>query len=242
MENRIEMEYKSVQFKIKDIDDKGYFKGYASTFGTIPDFGGDIITKGAFSKTIANKGKFGTSIKMLWQHNMNLPPVGTWKSFKEDDYGLDVEGMYALKTQMGSELYELSKLDPPAIDSLSIGYTIVIGEKGEGKIKRVLKELALYEVSPVNFPMNPFANITGVKAMIEGARTERQLEEALRDAGLTGGAAKYIVGLCKESLADRNKSGAETVLEALRDARADIRAMYIRDELRATRKLLQNLK
>jgi hypothetical protein len=239
----MEKERKDFPFEIKadDIQASGVFKGYGSLFDKEPDSYGDIIMPGAFKESLSRGGRNGTGVAMLWQHDPSKP-LGVWNQIYEDAKGLYVEGQLAMNTQLGKEAHELMKMG--AVRGLSIGYQVdKDGYEIDDKIKsRNLKVIDLWEISPVTFPAKIRANITGVKAMIESARTERQLEEALRDAGLTIGAAKYIVGLCKESLADRNKSGAETVLEALRDARADIRAMYIRDELRATRKLLQNLK
>ena len=44
-------EYKSFKFELESADESGEFSGYAAVFGN-KDSGGDIIEKGAFSKTI----------------------------------------------------------------------------------------------------------------------------------------------------------------------------------------------
>lgn len=233
------LDYLTFAFELKEVDEQGVFKGYASTFGGSPDLGGDIIERGAFKKTLTGKGKFGTSIKMLWQHNSNLPPVGTWKNLEEDNRGLKVEGQFALKTQMGNELYELTKIG--AIDSMSIGYEAiqVTYPKDKEKFRRKLAEIELYEISPVNFPMNPKAGITTVKSMIENATSERQLEEALREAGLTKSAAQYIVSHMRKSLAEKWQADpAMGVLRTLREANSKIRVQSLHEALKSANKNL----
>ena len=53
-----------------DADDKaGIVKGYGSVFGNV-DSDGDIITKGAYTKTIKENGE---RVRYLYQHNMDWP-------------------------------------------------------------------------------------------------------------------------------------------------------------------------
>jgi HK97 family phage prohead protease len=241
------IEYKTLNFEIKEVDDQGVFKGYGSTFGATPDLGGDIVLSGAFKNTLAKKGKFGSSIKMLWQHNTNLPPVGVWKELSEDKKGLAVVGQYALATQMGKELYELSKMNPPAIDSLSIGYEAINAEyptdKDKGKWRRKLAEIDLYEISPVNFPMNPKATITAVKMLVEEAKNERELEEGLRELGLSHEASKYVVKYMKVGLAEKWRDDpAGKLLKCLRDVSTDMGMLALRSALKDTSTVIKNLK
>ena len=188
--------------------ESGYFEGYASTFGGEPDSVGDVIVKGAFVNTLINGGYGGRGIKMLWQHD-NRNPIGRWEEIIEDDKGLKVKGQLAVKSTQGKDAYELMKIG--AIDGLSIGYdTVESVVANEGRIKRYLKQVDLWEISPVTFAANPRANITQVKAAIESATNERELEQALRDGGLTIRAAQYIVSQCKHVLlsdSTRRKNG-----------------------------------
>lgn len=238
----MENERKDFPFEIKsdDLEASGIFKGYASMFGGEPDSYGDVIMQGAYTDTLSKGGRNGYGVAMLWQHDPSKP-LGVWTRLEENKKGLQVEGQLAINTQLGKEAYELMKMG--AVRGLSIGYQVNKDgfEIDDKKKIRKLKSVDLWEISPVTFPASTRAQITGVKAILENAKTERQLEEALRDAGLTIGAAKYIVGLCKPSLVDRNKSSVDGVLQALRDARADIKTICIRDELRAAREMLQNL-
>jgi len=150
------VERKAVNFEIKKDDIAGrVFAGYASTFDI--DLGGDIITPGAFKKTIEGRQQ---AIKVLWQHN---EPIGKSMRLYEDNIGLFVEGKVS-KTRLGDEAIELMR--DGVIDQMSIGFSIPAGksEMSEDGL-RIIREVKLYEFSPVTFPMNENAIITSVKNM-----------------------------------------------------------------------------
>jgi len=206
------------ELKQDSITDDGVFEGYASTFGGEPDSYGDIVMPGAFSKTLAEGGKTGFGVAMLWQHD-SRKPLGVWLSLIEDKKGLAVQGQLA-RTQLGQEARELMKMG--ALKGLSFGYDVIDSAReinDDDQRIRYLKELALWEVSPVTFPANTRSNITVVKA-IEEASTERELETALREAGLSKKTAQYVVTLCKPSLRESGKADGSlsAVLTALQIA------------------------
>ena len=73
--------------ELKDIDEKsGIVKGYGSIFGNI-DSDGDIISKGAYTKTIKENGD---RVKYLYQHQMDKP-LGKMINLYEDEKGLMFE-------------------------------------------------------------------------------------------------------------------------------------------------------
>ena len=200
------LQYKdfSVEIKSEDVQEGGSFKGYASTFGGKPDLGGDVVVEGAFKETLSKGGLSGFGIAMLYQHQMDKP-IGTWTSINEDKRGLIVEGQLVTKSFYGNEAYELMKAG--AIKGLSIGYRVPEGgaEYDDKKRVRYLKKLDLYEISPVTIPMNTRAQINQVKGIKE-AKTERELEYALRDAGLSIQATRYIVSLCRPRIRAHKES------------------------------------
>tara|TARA_R110002126_G_scaffold206683_1_gene353805 strand:- start:1010 stop:1651 length:642 start_codon:yes stop_codon:yes gene_type:complete len=152
------VERKALKFEIKDNDLAGrVFSGYASTFDV--DLGGDIITPGAFKKTIDGRQD---KIKVLWQHN---EPIGKSMRLYEDSIGLFVEGKVS-KTRLGDEAIELMR--DRVVDQMSIGFTIPAGksEMSDDGL-RIIREVKLFEFSPVTFPMNENAIITSVKSMKE---------------------------------------------------------------------------
>ena len=206
------LQYKdfSVEIKSEDVQDGGSFKGYASTFGGKPDLGGDVVVEGAFKETLSKGGLSGFGIAMLYQHQMDKP-IGTWTSINEDKRGLIVEGQLVTKSFYGNEAYELMKAG--AIKGLSIGYRVPEGgsEYDDKKRCRYLKKLELYEISPVTIPMNTRAQINQVKSIVEAAKDERELEHALREAGLSASASKYIVSLCRPRIKEQNKTRSALV-------------------------------
>jgi len=146
--------------------EKYEFEGYASTFGN-EDLVGDIVEKGAFKKTIQERLPKNL-IKVLWQH---YDPMGLPKHMEEDSKGLYVVAKVS-KTRENQDRLQLMK--DGVVDRLSIGYDVVKREVDDSAKDRTvrLKELKLYEFSPVTFPANEEAVITGVKG--------RELEELLK--------------------------------------------------------------
>lgn len=202
-------------FEVKSLSEDGTFDGYGSTFGGEPDSYGDVIAKGAFSKSLAKGGRNGNGIAMLWQHNSDQP-IGIWPSISEDSRGLAVQGKIAINTSLGKDAYTLLKMG--AIKGLSIGYNTVDYEYNTESKIRTLKEVDLWEISLVTFPANTNATITGIKAF-EEAQNIREFERALRDAGLSQKQAKYIISMCQDSFEKRHRDGgfdAASILSGLR--------------------------
>lgn len=214
-------EYLQVPMEIKqgDVGDDGMFTGMASTFGNMDSYR-DIVAQGAFSKTLSKGGRNGTGIAMLWAHNSDQP-LGVWRELEETKKGLKVTGQIAVETQLGHDKHVLMKMG--AIKGLSIGFNSMVEEYDRTKKIRVLKEVELWEISPVTFPANVKAQVTDVKA-IQEAKTERELEHALRDAGLKHHDARYVIELIKKGTlrdagpVDEGDETMHTILAALKKA------------------------
>ncbi|MFV0409556.1 MAG: HK97 family phage prohead protease [Paracoccus sp. (in: a-proteobacteria)] len=136
------------------MDENAVIEGYASRFG-LADQGGDVVVKGAFSASLARLAKRGDKVRMLWQHDP-ARPIGVWDEIREDDNGLWVKGRLLPDVALAREAEVL--IDAGAIDGLSIGYRTIRAEK-DGKGRRLLREIELWEVSLVTFPMLPEAKI-----------------------------------------------------------------------------------
>ena len=222
-------------FEVKrdTISAEGEFEGYASTFGGAPDSGGDIIAKGCFAKTLKNKGRQGAGIAMLWSHDSRAP-VGAWKLLQEDEKGLFVKGQVHPNAKPdGIPVLDIMRMG--GIKGLSIGYSTVLSDIDDKKKIRTLKEVELWEVSLVTFPMNTRASITSVKGILE-AKTPRELEGALREAGMPHEASKYLVKLCKAGLREAGGQGStrewSSVLAELRKVNEKVGADLTVAELR----------
>ncbi len=185
---------KTFAVEVKDVTEKGDIAGYGSVFNNV-DGGYDVVEPGAFANSLKERGL----PKMLWGHDFWDPPIGKWNQAKEDDHGLYLEGKLLLDTQRGKEVH--AGLKAKTLDGLSIGYTIDDAEVSEAGIRH-LKEIDLWEVSVVTFPMNELARVDAVKQLVEGGLTKRQLETILRDAGFTRGQAKALVADGYDGLID----------------------------------------
>ena len=165
------MDRKSLNFELKrEPDDDGRFSGYASVFDVV-DNGMDVVAKGAFTKSLANRKP-----KMLWQHDTQQV-IGVWDEVSEDERGLFVKGRLLKDVSKGREAMAL--LRAGALDSMSIGYlTKEAINEGSGRVRRLV-EVDLFEISLVTFPMLDAAMVTDVKSI----KTEREFEQFLRDAG-----------------------------------------------------------
>lgn len=166
------MEKKSFTFELKASKGKREIEGYAASYEK--DLVNDVIQKGAFTKTIAERMP-KNQIKILWQHDRNQP-IGKPIHMEEDSKGLFVVGKLTSGVKAADEALEL--INDGIVDTMSIGYDVIKDEIGEDKSTRFLKELRLYEFSPVTFPANPAAAITAARKDI-GATLEEFDEEKM---------------------------------------------------------------
>lgn len=177
---RSAIEYKSFTFKVtetKEITEDnipyGIIKGYASTYGNV-DRGGDVVMKGAFTKTLDQYRKNNRPVKMCYQHN-SLDIIGGFAPHEmlDDDKGLFVAGKINLFVQRGKEAYALAKQG--VLTDMSIGYSVDDYDI-QGKTRR-LKDLQLWEISMVGEPMNPQAQILDVKSNEQKKFNEKNVKE-----------------------------------------------------------------
>ena len=178
------MEIKAIGFDDSQVDMvERTFKGYASTFGNVDEVG-DIIEAGSFAKSIQERGPNGTKqIKVLWQHD---EPLGMPIVMQEDSKGLYVEAKIS-KTRLGDEALELMR--DGVVDRMSIGFSIPSGKAvwDEALGVRKIKEVKLFEFSPVTFPANEMAVVTGVKnlqlirQLASGGKLSKEELKALAD-------------------------------------------------------------
>lgn len=190
------MKTKDFALQVKDLAEDGTFEGYGSVFGNVDSYGEKVLP-GAFVKSLAAHRREGSSVLMLWNHDPHQP-IGVWEDLAEDAKGLWGKGRLLLEIQRAKEVQTLMR--NKAIGGLSIGYREVDVDDDKGV--RLLKELNLYEISPVTFPANRRARIESVKSerMDEFARRLRDgdpmpikdFEDILRDAGVPKSMATAI--------------------------------------------------
>ncbi|WP_284776787.1 HK97 family phage prohead protease [Agrobacterium sp. lyk4-40-TYG-31] len=174
---------KFASLELRGIAFDGSFSGYASVFGEV-DLGRDVIEQGAFRRSLEERGASG--IRMLYQHDP-AQPIGAWRTIREDERGLYVEGVLAPDVARAKEVHSLMKTG--ALDGLSIGFqTVRAGKASRGGVRRIL-EADLWEISVVTFPMLPSARVSNVKQARFFRDRETELVRTMRLAAksLAGG-------------------------------------------------------
>jgi uncharacterized protein len=143
-------------FEVKAVDESSRtFEGLAATWDL--DLGGDVIHKGAFRQTLDYWRTKGFAVPLIDQHRYTSihDVLGSMVDAEERD-----EGLWARfevdEDADGDKL--LRHIKNKRINGLSIGYEAVNPERDEHGIRH-LREVRLYEVSAVLWPMNPAATI-----------------------------------------------------------------------------------
>ena len=142
-------EVKNIDFEIKeDKDSLGEVKAVFSVFNNI-DSDGDVVLPGAI-KSGFNSG----DVPMVWAHKWDMP-IGKGKIKQNNDMAT-FEGKFFMDTESGKEAYNLVK-SMGDLQQWSFGFRVMDSEYGkfkkdasdEGEDVRYLKDLEVYEVSPV---------------------------------------------------------------------------------------------
>lgn len=211
----VKQESKNIQFEIKALGEDGTFEGYASTFGGIDTYD-DTIEPGAFTETIAQK-----TPALLWQHDSG-DVIGVIDELREDNHGLYMKAHLLVEDiSKAKEAHILLKAK--ALSGLSIGYVPVEywyekNDKARWGEVRHIKKIDLWEISIVTFPADSGAEVTGVKSFSDMGI--REIEDTLRDAGLSRREAKSLISRCKEFQRDAENGaddGNAEVKSALED-------------------------
>ena len=150
-----------------DADEKaGIVKGYGSVFGNV-DSDGDIITKGAYTKTIKENGD---RVRYLYQHNMDWP-LGKMLNLYEDEKGLVFEAEIP-KTRLGKDVTELIKAGVITENSVGI---MPIQKQNKGDYREIT-EVKLYEISAVTLAANDQAKILDVKGNVDVEKLSKRYD------------------------------------------------------------------
>lgn len=163
----------------KDIDSKSRIvSGYLSNFGNI-DSDNDIIAKGAFSKSIAERKD---KIFYLLQHNWEKP-LGKFNVLSEDEKGLYFEAEIA-NTSYGNDLIEL--YSSGIVNEHSIGFNTIKSDVEKSTGTRIIKEVKLWEGSAVTLGANSATPFTGFKSELKDLQEKQsKIIKAIKEGGFT---------------------------------------------------------
>ena len=168
---------------LKAIDDeKGIVEHFFAVMGNIDD-GGDVLERGAFKKTISEQSG---RIRVLDHHNtfsvldvLGKPleirevgrddlPAGMLEAFPDATGAVFARTQFFLDTPEGKGAF--LRIKHGGVNEWSFGYDAVDTDTrsvGDGRDKqkvRVLKQVRLYEYSPVLWGMNPATRTLGAKS------------------------------------------------------------------------------
>ena len=138
-------EIKNIDLEFKG-DSDGKVSAVFSVFNTM-DSDGDVVVPDAIKS-----GFKSGSVPMVWAHKWDMP-IGKGE-IKQDGDKATFEGSFFMDTESGQEAYKLVKAMGD-LQQWSFGYRVNDSERGtfetEGKEAdaRYLKDLSVYEVSPV---------------------------------------------------------------------------------------------
>jgi len=144
-----EKEIKEINFEVKEnTDSKGEVKAVFSVFNNV-DSDGDVVIPGA-----VKSGFKSGDVPMVWSHKWDMP-IGKGKISQDNDQAT-FTGSFFMDTESGKEAYNLVK-NMGDLQQWSFGFRVNDSEYGkfqkdandEGEDVRYLKDLSVYEVSPV---------------------------------------------------------------------------------------------
>lgn len=165
------LQRRTVEIRADDTD-KG-ISGYASHFNSIDSYG-TAVKKGAFAKTISERGD---RIPVLWNHWSDTP-IGKPTEMREDDTGLWFNASISEGTQQGKDVMTLLRDEVPL--GMSFGFETLRSRpleegdqidwnqapqffKDNPDEARMIEEVRLWEISVVTFPANEMATIDSVR-------------------------------------------------------------------------------
>lgn len=158
--------------------------GVAAVFGNV-DAGGDLVKPGAFRQAIQNFKSGRSRARFLWNHDGQQPPIAKILELKEVSRaelpaavlakapeatgGLVVKRKY-FTDSFSERVYQ--GILSGAISEMSFAYDTKKSSfiDQDGKRVRVLEELELFDLSDVQWGMNPATVAAGAKGRLRGKR------------------------------------------------------------------------
>jgi len=174
---------KGFDLGFKDADTKqGIVTGYFAMFGN-KDLDGDIIDRGAFSKTIQERGPGGKQlIKYLMDHD-KTKVVAKVNVLQEDEKGLYYEAKIGLHNA-GQDFLKMVISD--LINQHSFGYKVIKDEYDQQMKANRLKEVFMWEGSAVQFlGANPETSMIGLKSFEDALDYFDRLEKFIKTTDCT---------------------------------------------------------
>jgi len=156
-------ESKNIDIELKD--DSGQVEAVFSIFNSL-DSDGDVVMPGAVKSGFKNN-----QVPMVWSHKWDMP-IGKGTIAQDDDKAV-FKGEFFMDTESGKEAYNLVK-NMGDMQQWSFGYKVndsdfakAEDKEGEETNARYLKDLTVYEVSPVLVGANQDTYTLAIKSNTE---------------------------------------------------------------------------
>ena len=156
-------ESKNIDIELKD--DSGQVEAVFSLFNSL-DSDGDVVVPGAVKSGFKNN-----QVPMVWSHKWDMP-IGKGTITQDDDKAV-FKGEFFMDTESGKEAYNLVK-NMGDMQQWSFGYKVNDSEfekfkdnDGDDTNARYLKDLTVYEVSPVLVGANQDTYTLAIKSNTE---------------------------------------------------------------------------
>ena len=191
-------EIKNIDLEFK-ADSEGKVSAVFSVFNTL-DSDGDVVIPDAIKS-----GFKSGSVPMVWAHKWDMPIDKG--EIKQDGDKATFEGSFFMDTESGKEAYNLVKAMGD-LQQWSFGYRVNDSERGKFKSgdkdvdARYLKDLSVYEVSPVLVGANQDTYTMAIKS------NKELLEEMASEKGVLGHSTFYENEEPEEEV-EEEKSGCD---------------------------------
>lgn len=172
------MEYKILPYFVKELDAKTRtVTGIFAVHGNV-DSGGDMSVNGSFGKRLNDGSR--SRVRFLWNHNSMNPPIASVKEIREvgadelpakvREWAPEATGGVAVTRKYYSDIpladWVFKAIEEGDVAEMSYAYDVhefSIKKLEDGKEIRILQDVELYDVSDVNWGMNPAT--AGVKGL-----------------------------------------------------------------------------
>ena len=167
-------ESKNIDIELKD--DSGQVEAVFSIFNSL-DSDGDVVMPGAVKSGFKNN-----QVPMVWSHKWDMP-IGKGTINQDNDKAV-FKGEFFMDTESGKEAYNLVK-NMGDMQQWSFGYKVNDSEfakaDGQDSDARYLKDLTVYEVSPVLVGANQDTYTLAIKSNTELLKEIAGPEEGTED-------------------------------------------------------------
>lgn len=209
------MEYKKLPYFIKELDEATRTViGIFAVHGNV-DAGGDMSEPGLFAKGLADGSR--DRVRFLWMHNSYNPPIASIKQIREvtrDELpekviawapaatgGVEVTRKYYEGVELADWVFNAVREGDVTEMSYAYDPTRVemVDDEARPKLRRILKEADLYDISDVNWGMNPAT--AGIKGLPVAGMT------FMEHSGMVGGTLQEFVMRVQDRKAARELEG-----------------------------------